>query len=169
LDAPVLCLSRPAFQVWRQLHDEVEVELSRVGEFAGVPDFGSKIGENAARIAANFHVITQGPGGSICAATMEGAAAVAIWHLNEARRILGSTKTPEDIADATLLFEWLSSREASDSIEPRDILRLGPPQLRDKGRRDAAIKILAAKNWGCIVTVGNADRFVLNPKTRPVS
>src|SRR5262249_24651825 len=94
---PPLSLSQSAFKIWRSLHDEVEAELSHVGEFASIPDIGAKIAESAARIAAQFHVVACGPGGSIDAATMEGAAAVAIWHLNEARRVGCSTKTPEEI------------------------------------------------------------------------
>ncbi len=46
-------------------------------------------------------------GDRLGAAPMEGAAAVAIWHLNEARRIVGSTKTPQNVADAAILKEWL--------------------------------------------------------------
>jgi hypothetical protein len=159
-----LSLSRSAFRVWRSLHDEVEAELSRVGEFASVPDIGAKIAENAARIAGMFHVVTQGPEGSVDLATMEGAAAVAIWHLNEARRVVGATKTPQDIADAVLLLEWWRSRQPENQIEPRDILRLGPPPLREKERRDAAIKILTEKHWASLVKIGIADRLVLNPK-----
>jgi putative DNA primase/helicase len=165
LAPPALSMSPSAFRVWRSLHDDVEAELSRVGEFASIPDIGAKIPENAARIAGQFHVITQGPGGSVNADTMKGAAAVAIWHLNEARRILGATKTPKDLADADLLLEWLL-RHLKDAIEPREILRLGPPALRDKGRRDAAIKVLIEKHWVFEVKDGRATRLVLNPKAR---
>jgi putative DNA primase/helicase len=151
LTPPSLSLSPSAFGVWRSLHDEVEAELSRVGEFGSVPDIGAKIAENAARIAAVFHVFSQGPHGSIDAATMGSGAAVAIWHLNEGRRVVGATKTPQDIADAGLLLEWWLSRRPEDAIEPRDILRLGPPPLREKERRDAAIKVLIEKRWASVI------------------
>ena len=166
LAPPRLQLAPSAFQVWRSLHDEVESELSRIGEFASVPDIGAKIAENAARIAAQFHVVVDGPGGTISATTMEGAAAVAIWHLNEARRIVGATKTPQDIDDAVLLLEWWLSRQPENAIEPRDILRLGPPPLREKQRRDAAIKVLIERHWASLVKIGNSERFVFNPKAR---
>jgi putative DNA primase/helicase len=166
LTPPLLSFLPSAFHVWGSLHDDVEAQLSRVGEFASVPDIGAKIAENAARIAGVFRVITQGPGGSIDAATMEGAAAVAVWHLNEARRIVGATKTPQDVADASLLLEWLLSRQPEDATEPRDILRVGPPPLRNKARRDAAIKVLEEKHWAHLLKVGKADRLVLNPKAR---
>jgi len=165
LAPPSLSLSPPAFQVWRTLHDDVEAELSRFGEFGSVPDIGAKIAENAARIAGVFHVVTQGPGGSIDQPTMEGAAAVAIWHLNEARRIVGATKMPQDVADADLLLGWLLGR-LEDTIEPREILRVGPVPLRVRARRDAAINVLLEKHQASMLKVGKADRLVLNPKAR---
>jgi len=165
LAPPALTLSPPAFRIWHPFHDDVEAQLSRFGEFGSVPDIGAKIAENAARIAAVLHVITQGPGGSISAETMEAGAAVAIWHLNEARRIVGATKIPQDVADADLLLQWLL-RRAESTIEPRDILRLAPAPLRVKERRDAAINILLAKHWVRFANVGGADRLVLNPKAR---
>jgi hypothetical protein len=164
LAPPLLSLSPPAFRVWRTLHDEVEAELSRFGEFATVPDIGAKIAENAARIAGVFHVIVQGPGGSINQATMEGAGAVAIWHLNEARRIVGATKK-QDVADADLLLGWLL-RRPENTVEPREILRLAPVALRIKERRDATISVLLEKHWARTLKVRNADRLVLNPKAR---
>ena len=126
---PALGLAPPAFTVWRTLHDEIEAELSRTGEFGAIPDIGARFAENAARLAAIFHVVRSGPGGAIDVATMEGAAAVAVWHLNEARRILGASKTPATGRSyAHLLLEWLL-RQPQSAIEPREILRLGPPRF----------------------------------------
>jgi putative DNA primase/helicase len=166
LTPPSVSLSPPAFRIWRCLHDDVEAQLSRVGEFASVPDIGAKIAENAARIAGIFHAVTQGPIGSAHATTMEGAAAIAIWHLIEARRIVGATKTPHEVADASLLLEWTLSRQLEDAIEPRNILRFGPPPLRERARRDAAIKVLEEKSLARLVKLGKTDRLVLNPKAR---
>jgi putative DNA primase/helicase len=151
--------------VWRTLHDEIEAELSRIGEFGSVSDIGAKVAENAARIAALFHVLTQGPGGDIDCETMNRAATLGIWHLNEARRVVGATTTPQDIADAALLEEWLLSRP--DMIEPRDILRLGPAPLRDKKRRDASIKVLVEKHRAQLMKVGCSEKLIVNGKLRP--
>lgn len=163
LTPPMLVLAPPAFSVWRSLHDEVEAELLRAGEFGSVPDIGAKIAENAARIAALFHVITQGQGGSINSATMQGAAEVAVWHLNEARRIVSSTKTPENVADAVLLSEWLA-RQPDSLVDPRNILNRGPNALRIKKRRDAALRVLTEKHWIRWINVGRTTRIVLNPQ-----
>jgi hypothetical protein len=90
---------------------------------------------------------------------------VAVWHLNEARRILGASKTPQDVADADLLLEWLL-RQPQSAIEPREILRLGPPPLRNKVRRDNALKVLIEKHWVREAKAGGATRLAVNPKAK---
>jgi hypothetical protein len=114
---------------------------------------------------AQFHVVTQGPGGSIDAATMEGAAAVAIWHLNEARRIVRTDDKPMDAAHAELLLMWLL-RQSEKLIDPREILNRGPNPLRNKAQRDAALKVLIEKHWVYEVKDGGVTRIMLNPKAR---
>jgi putative DNA primase/helicase len=165
LDPHVLPLSSKAFKMWRGLHDDIEAELHRTGEFGCIPDIGAKIAENAARIAGVFHVIEHGPGGNIDVSTMEGAAAVSVWHLNEARRVIAANERPQAAADAELLFDWLL-REATGLIEPRDILNRGPSALRNRDRRDNAVKELIEKYWVFEVKDGRATRFALNPKLR---
>jgi len=165
LRPPVLGLARPAFTVWRRLHDEVEAELSRAGEFSAIPDIGAKIAENAARVAAIFHVVERRSGGAIDAATMEGAAAVALWHLNQARRVIGANDKPQDAADAELLLIWLL-RQPGEAIEPREILNRGPNPLRNSERRDNALKVLIEKHCVAEIKTDGATRLTVNPKAR---
>jgi hypothetical protein len=166
LDPPPLSLSWEAKREWTSFHDSIEGELSRIGEFGDMPDIGSKIAENAARMAGLFHVFVRGPEGEIAANAMQGAIAVVSWHLDEARRVIGASERPQEIADAELLFEWLLRQEAKP-IDPRDILRLGPGRLRDKKRRDAALKILGDKNW--VLESGNPARLTINSKASGAS
>jgi hypothetical protein len=161
LEPPVLTLSGAAKITWASFFDSVEAELSRMGEFADIPDIGSKIAENAARLAGVFHVIEQGPAGDIEKNLMDGAIAVAIWHLNEARRVIDANRKPEDVADAEVLLEWLIARRAT-LIDLRAILQYGPGRLRDRKSRDAAIKVLVDKHL--VFESGNPTRLFLNPK-----
>ena len=161
---PVLGLAPSTFTVWRTLHDEVEAALSRAGKFGAIPDIGAKIAENAARIAAIFHVVEHGPGGTIDASTMQGAAAVAVWHLNKARRMIGANE-PQDAVDSELLVPW-PVQQAGELIGPRDILNRGPNPLRKKERRDGALKILMEKNWVREVKAGGGARLAINPKAK---
>jgi hypothetical protein len=163
LEPPALPLSSKAKDDWKSFFNGIEAELSRTGELGDIPDIGSKIAENAARMAGVFHVITHEPAGDIGKELMDGAIAVVSWHLNEARRVIDANRKPEDAADAELLLEWTLRQEAAP-IDPRAILRLGPGRLRDKKRRDAAIKVLADRHW--LFESGNPARLTLNPKAR---
>ena len=166
-----LRLSVEAKKVWKEFHDSIETQLSCSGEFGDIPDIGSKIAENAARLAGQFHVVmyaTKGEDGGariegeISEETIMGAIVVVTWHLNEALRVIGATRKPEDVANAEVLMDWLMKQ--GSEIDPRTILRLGPPRLRDKKRRDAALEILTDGHW--VFASENPTRLTVNPKAR---
>jgi hypothetical protein len=141
LEPPTLFLSDRARTCWIDFHDDAERELGRLGRLSDVADFAAKAAENAARIAAILWVIENGPDGEIDAATMQAAAAIASWHLHEAKRIVRATEVPQAVSDAALLIEWMQ-KKSRWQISPRDVLHEGPSRLRDKTRRDQAAKIL---------------------------
>jgi hypothetical protein len=149
--------------VWRGFHDETEAELACAGEFGGIKDIGAKTAENAARIAGLLHVVTHGPGGSIDVATMESAAAVAAWHLHEARRIVGANESSQPAADAQVLIDWLL-RQPGQTVELRETLQRGPNPLRNRERRDRAIETLTAKHLVREVVAQNVTRLAVSPK-----
>ena len=68
---------------------------ARHGEFFDVKDVAAKTADNAARIAGVFHVLEHGPVGEIAVETMKEAARLALWHLHEAKRIIGAIDVPE--------------------------------------------------------------------------
>ncbi len=74
LNPPPLRLSAPAFDLWRDLYNDIEIELGRGGEFQALPDIGAKVAENAARIAGLFHLFEAGPTGSVEVVTMDACA-----------------------------------------------------------------------------------------------
>jgi hypothetical protein len=160
-----LPLSWQAKRIWTQFFNDIEKELSRLGVFGDVADIGSKIAENAARMAANFHVlIEQGPEGEIGPQLMEAAIGVVFWHLKEAKRIIAANRKPEAVADAALLLEWLVKQDATP-IDPRDILRLArPTRLRDKACRDRALKVLTDRHW--VSETSAPSRLIINPKAK---
>jgi hypothetical protein len=88
LKPPKIRLSSAALEAWRALHDNVERELHRRGEFTDLIDIGAKSAEQASRIACVLHVLEQGPKSEISQATFLGAGKIALWHLYEARRFL---------------------------------------------------------------------------------
>jgi uncharacterized protein DUF3987 len=157
-----LPLSFEAKGEWTKFFNDIESELKPSGEFWDIPDIGSKIAENAARISGMFHVVVHGPEGEIDGPLMQGAISVATWHLNEVRRVIGASKVPQGIDDAEVLEEWLLKQPGP--VEPRDILRGGPRRVRDKKRRDAAIKVLAKKHH--VFESGKPTRLTINPGVR---
>ncbi|MBK6758041.1 MAG: DUF3987 domain-containing protein [Moraxellaceae bacterium] len=80
-----LALSADAKQIWIDYHDQVELQLGYLGEFKDIKDIASKSADNAARLAALFHVLEQGKAGTISAKNMQRGAVLAGWHLYEAR------------------------------------------------------------------------------------
>jgi putative DNA primase/helicase len=163
LALPRLKLSWQAKREWTVFFNDVERELCRSGEFGDVADIGSKIAENAARMAGVFHVVKHGPDGEIEKQLMESGIAVVAWHLSEARRVIAAKRKPEKVTDAEVLLEWFR-RQEDKPIERRCILRRGPRRLRDKSCRDRALKILVDRHW--LIEIGSEGRLILNPKER---
>lgn len=154
----------PASQAqWIDFFNDTEKGLAPAGEVSRVVDVAAKAAEQAARIAAVLQVVDCGPGGEITPAYMEAGCALAGWHLDEAVRVLSSSIADPATADASTLLHWLRGR--AEPTEPRDILRCASPRMRDKPRRDAALKRLT--DTGHVREGAESGRTVLfvNPKS----
>lgn len=139
----LLHLAPEAKQVWIAFHDEVEVQLVEDGDLHNVRDVASKIADNAARLAALFHVIEDGTG-NIAAHAMANACRIARWHLNESRRLLNTPTTPT-VTNAQVLDRWLVEKfkqKAVTKMSFTDILKHGPSRLRDKALLERALAAL---------------------------
>lgn len=101
-----LHLSPEAKAAWVEFHDSVESELRPGGEMEEARDVASKAADNAARLGALFHVFEHGPTGNVSEAHMRAGAAIAAWHLYEARRFLGMLGQPKAVANAGKLETW---------------------------------------------------------------
>ena len=163
LDPPTIFLSGKARDHWIEFHNDAERELGSTGQFGEVADFAAKAAENAARLAGIFWVVEKGPSGEIDAETMQAAAAISSWHLHEARRVIGTTKIPQAVADAVVLVAWMQNPSRSQ-ISPREILREGPPRLREKKRRDAAAGVLLRTKHLFETETSSGTVWTLNPK-----
>ena len=159
-----LPLSSEAFEVWRQFHDDVERELGRQGEFAALPDFGSKCAEQAARLACVFQLFVNEHSKEIGARMMRAGAEVALWHLHEARRTLDRIGTSGEVTDAQALLGWLHRREDEPTL--MQTLQFGPSRLRDKKRRDRAIQKLVEHGIARLQKRDGKTYLALNPKVR---
>jgi putative DNA primase/helicase len=141
----VLDLDPEAKAVWVDFHNTVESELAPGGDMAEARDVASKAADNAARMAALFHVFDHGPAGTIGADLMRRAARIVAWHLYEARRFLNQIAIPEAVADAMTLETWIIERCKADHLAAVPISTLhksGPNRLRKKAPLEAALNEL---------------------------
>jgi Protein of unknown function (DUF3987) len=161
----VLPLGREAFEVWRTFHDDVERELCATGEFADIKDIAAKAAENAARLAAIFHVLEHGPVGRVGPRHMEAGARVALWHIREARRLTSAVQATEGQGDAQALAAWLHKHREAGVPTLQEVAQGCPHRLRrDKARRDKAIGLLERRNVIRCEVVDGRTVLVLNPK-----
>jgi len=143
---PMLLTFTPeAKAAWVAFHDRIEREIKDGGQYREVRDVASKAADNAARLAALFHVFEDVPGTAVSEASFQAASRIAEWHLGEARRFLGELALPAGLEDAVRLDSWLIAfchRHGTDRVPTREVLRFGPGRLRDKARLAAAIQDL---------------------------
>jgi len=158
LQPDMLKFSPDAKAAWIEYHDEIEQMLGSGGELFDVRDVASKAADNAARLAALFHMFAHGPFGAIDHDTFKSASIIAAWHLNEARRFFGELALPPELSDAARLDSWViehCQREKVESVPKNHVRQHGP--LRDGARLDAAIRELA-----------NLDRLRLTTGSKPL-
>jgi putative DNA primase/helicase len=162
IERRMLGLSDEAHAVWRAFHDDVERELGHAGELIDVRDVASKAADNAARIAALFHLYESGAEGEVSAAHMRAAGAIMTWHLYEARRFYGEVALPKGLANAVKLDAWLL-KQGEAHVPTRHVRQFGPNALRDARMFDEAMSILADAHRARIVEIGQKKVIQLNP------
>jgi len=166
LEPPMLTLTPVAKAAWIKFHDEIEGGLGKGGELQDVRDVASKIADNAARMAALFHVIDGGVG-AISIDHFEAASIITAWHLNEALRFFEELALPDELANAALLDGWLIDycRKNGVAVVPtRTIAQLGPGRLRAKDKLSAAIQELIEHGRIILLQNGKKREIQINPQ-----
>ena len=136
------------------------------GAFRGVRDVAAKAAENAARLAALFHVLEHGVSGTIGAEEIQAAACIVGWHLNEARRLLADLDTPPSLAAAIRLDAWLRNEAQAnhtDRVPAKRIYQYGPNCVRDSRDLRAALAILAERGRARMEEDGRRRSVAINP------
>lgn len=161
---PVMLDLAPEAKVeWVGYHDAIERGLRSGGELYDVRDVASKSADNAARLAALFHVF-EGAAGPISAEAFKRASEIAAWHLNEARRFFGELALPAELADAVRLDSWLIEfcrREGMHIVSTREAQQFGP--IRDRGRLTAALHELEELDRVRLSQEGRRRVITVNP------
>lgn len=164
LTPALLSLAPNAKAAWVEYHDAIESELASGGELYDVRDVASKSADNAARLAALFHVFAHGTGGAVGLEAFEGASRIAAWHLSEARRFFGELALPAELADAGRLDSFLIKHcraERTHLVPTREAQRLGP--IRDKERLAAALRELEELDRVRVAHEGRRKTIKVNP------
>ena len=160
LEPAIIELSPEAKDVWVTYHDHCEKELREGNELSNINDVAGKVAENAARIAALFHVLEHGFVGQISKDSMESACSITSWHIIEAAKFYGEMSQPIEQLNASKLDSWLirmclkqGSGFERDTISMRHIQQyVTPVRLRnDKQALDNAITSL--------IELGRIKRF----------
>jgi len=162
----MLELSPAAKTAWVEFHNEVELELRPGRDMAETRDVASKTADNAARLAALFHVFENGLAGAICEDHLRRAAAIASWHLYEARRFMEEIAVPIEISNASKLDAWLIGycrENRVTEINRRTIQQSGPNCIRSKEALNVAIETLVDSKRVRIVKSGKAKIVQINP------
>lgn len=164
LDPVLLTFTPAAKSDWIAFHDAIENDLRAGGELYDVRDVASKTADNAARLAALFHVFTHGIGGAVDIDSFEGASRIAAWHLSESRRFFGELALPAELANAARLDAWLidyAKRERTRLISKRHVLQHGP--IRNDAALVAALKELDELDRARLVQDGKRKTIKINP------
>lgn len=167
INPTIIDLSYDAKQVWITFFNDVELELKPGGEMAETRDVASKAADNAARLAALFHIYENGSSGEISADTMRKASQIVAWHLFEAKRFFSEVAVPIRIVNALKLDEWLKRQceiKKRNFISRREVQHSGPAPLREKESLDCAIRILSDFDRIKLSDKGKKKQIHVNPK-----
>jgi hypothetical protein len=124
-------------------YNGVERRICSGGQLVDLRDVAGKIAEQAARIAAVLALVDDPNVLEIDGDAMIRACTLAEFYLQEAARLSGEARVPQDQADGELIWKWLQDRNLS-TIKAIDLQKSGPGPLRKKERLDPAIAFLQA-------------------------
>lgn len=158
---PTLTFSKLAKEAWVNYFNYIETAIANEYHWMSIHDLASKASENIARLSALFHLFTGKQGTEITVDHIESAYQIIEWHLNEAKRIFGETKLTQVEHDAKLILDTVIAKNLVETTS-REILRITP--VRDKIRRDKAIKLLEKSHYLKATSDSKRIQIVFHPK-----
>ena len=169
--------SSSAKKMWIAEFNRAESLCSSGCDYSGFGGLVSKHGERIARIAGVLTVFEEADL-IVSEKIMESAIELGKWHLLESIRIIGAGSLKPEINDALDLIEWVrkntfrladnteSGFESTNNefeITKGVLQQYGPIKIRNKTRRDSALKVLIENHWLKIVKRGQRQIIKLNP------
>lgn len=166
LTPKVLKLGADATVAWVTYHDSIEEKLRVGGELYDVRDVAAKSADNAARLAALFHIFNHGIEGDVSLADFDGASRIAVWHLNESIRFFTQIPQTKKQSETAQLDAWLINfcqNNGTNEVSSSKVLQGGPPSLRNKSSLDAAMGNLHELNRARWLTESRSRIIQINP------
>jgi hypothetical protein len=148
-----LALTPDAVTAWREAHDAIERAMKPGAPYANARAWASKAPEQCLRIAGVLTLIESPEARAIEATTIERAAELALWHLNEAARLAGTAELSCEVRDAEALLNWCHET-GREMLHAGAALRLGPARIRERERFMAAVDELELAGWATPINGG---------------
>jgi putative DNA primase/helicase len=162
LETVEIGLSDAAKQDWVEYHDAVELQLKATGDYFEIKDVAAKSADNVARLAGLFEKFNPNGGTSISQDSLQRAAQICAWHLEEARRFFSELVLPQYLSDAARLEKWLVLYSmGKETVSQRDAQNVGP--VREKKRLDVALAELESLNRIKLFQEGRRKLIKINP------
>ena len=127
--------------------DKIEAEQAPGGSLAHITGAASKAAEQAARIGGVLTLFRDLDALQVEPDDITNAIKLAQYYLSEASRLTGATTVSSEIERAESLRQWLLERCCYPEITVRDIVQIGPNQLRETPKARAALGVLEKYGW----------------------
>lgn len=160
----LLIFSQEASIVWIEYFNKIEESLNPGGALASIRDFGSKLAEITARLAAIFQLTEEHSSLEIGKENMERAIKISTWHANESKRIFEECLDIETNKNKQLLLKYLSKKHAENNwwVTKTDILQNGPKPIRKAMILDPIIMQMANNYELFIMPHGKTIQISIN-------
>lgn len=146
-----LSFSSEAQARWEAAFDNIQVDMRPGGLLENDKDFGAKLADKIARVAALLHFF-EGAEDAIPLSTLERAISICQWYTHEFVRFFAKpVELPEEQQDANRLLYWFANHLRTGGtfvIKKIDVRRFGPNQLRNIMRLNTALRLLWS--MGCL-------------------
>lgn len=142
-----LPLTEQARRLWIDFYNEVERQLGADAPWASIRAFGSKLPEQAARIAGVMALVVNPDTDVIGVEAMEGGIELARYYAAEVFRVSDAGMTDPDLVLAEKLLHWLHANPHREVIHLSEIYQFGPNGIRDKATALRIAAILQDHGW----------------------
>jgi hypothetical protein len=138
--------------------DAIEAAQAPGADLAHISGTASKAAEQAARIAGVLTLWRDLNAPQVQPGDMASGIDLAQFYLAEASRLASAAVVSAEIDRAETLRRWLMESWAEPDVLVRDVVRLGPNQLRESPKAKTALGILEKHGWLVPLEAGTVVR-----------